>query len=36
VHVGNLRRKLNAAAGATLLQTMRGVGFLLRREGAAP
>lgn len=32
VHVGNLRRKLNAAAGEPLLQTIRGVGFLLRRE----
>ncbi|MBL0179453.1 MAG: response regulator transcription factor [Gemmatimonadetes bacterium] len=32
VHVGNLRRKLNEAAGVPLLQTMRGVGFLLRRE----
>lgn len=32
VHVGNLRRKLNAAAGEPLLQTLRGVGFLLRRE----
>jgi DNA-binding response OmpR family regulator len=36
VHVGNLRRKLNAAAGVTLLQTLRGVGFLLRREDDAP
>jgi DNA-binding response OmpR family regulator len=35
VHVGNLRRKLNAAAGVPLLQTIRGVGFLLRREEAA-
>lgn len=31
VHVGNLRRKL-AAAGAPLLQTIRGVGFTLRHE----
>ncbi len=36
VHVGNLRRKLNSAAGVPLLQTLRGVGFLLRREHAAP
>ncbi len=31
VHVGNLRRKLAAAAGEELLQTVRGVGFVLRR-----
>lgn len=36
VHVGNLRRKLNAAAGVPLLQTLRGVGFVLRREDGAP
>lgn len=36
VHVGNLRRKLNAAAGVPLLQTLRGVGFLLRRDDDAP
>ena len=30
VHVGNLRRKLKAAAGADLLQTVRGVGFRLQ------
>lgn len=36
VHVGNLRRKLNAAAGVPLLQTLRGVGFVLRREDDAP
>ena len=35
VHVGNLRRKLTAAAGEQLIQTVRGVGFTLRREGAA-
>ena len=32
VHVGNLRRKLEAAAGMPLLQTVRGVGFTLRAE----
>lgn len=31
VHVGNLRRKLNALAGEQLVQTVRGVGFILRR-----
>ncbi len=36
VHVGNLRRKLNAAAGVPLLQALRGVGFVLRREDDAP
>jgi len=30
VHVGNLRRKLTKAAGRALIQTIRGVGFLLR------
>ena len=30
VHVGNLRRKLETAAGMPLLQTVRGVGFILR------
>lgn len=30
VHVGNLRRKLREAAGADLLQTVRGVGFRLQ------
>src|SRR5512145_1433433 len=30
VHVGNLRRKLAAAAGEQLIQTVRGVGFSLR------
>ena len=29
VHVGNLRRKLDAAAGRPLLQTVRGVGYML-------
>lgn len=33
VHVGNLRRKLTAAAGEQLLSTVRGVGFTLRRTG---
>ena len=33
VHVGNLRRKLTAAAGEQLLSTVRGVGFTLRRMG---
>ena len=31
VHVGNLRRKLAVAAGEQLIQTIRGVGFTLRR-----
>ena len=30
VHVGNLRRKLKAAAGKELIQTVRGVGFRLQ------
>jgi two-component system OmpR family response regulator len=33
VHVGNLRRKLTTAAGESLLATVRGVGFSLRRNG---
>lgn len=33
VHVGNLRRKLTAAAGEQLLSTVRGVGFTLRHTG---
>ncbi len=32
VHLGNLRRKIEEAAGTTLLQTIRGVGFALRME----
>lgn len=32
VHVGNLRRKLQAAAGEQLIATVRGVGFSLRSE----
>jgi DNA-binding response OmpR family regulator len=35
VHVGNLRRKLMAAAGEPLLTTVRGVGFSLRRGAPA-
>jgi len=35
VHVGNVRRKLHKAAGENLIQTVRGVGFTLRREGAS-
>jgi DNA-binding response OmpR family regulator len=31
VHVGNLRRKVAKSAGEQLLQTVRGVGFILRR-----
>src|SRR5688500_16012227 len=31
-HVKNLRRKLTEAAGASLLTTVRGVGFSLRRD----
>ena len=30
VHVGNLRRKLKAACGDQLVDTVRGVGFALR------
>jgi DNA-binding response OmpR family regulator len=33
VHVGNLRRKLTAAAGEQLLCTVRGVGFMLHHVG---
>jgi two-component system OmpR family response regulator len=32
VHMGNLRRKLDRAAGESLIQTVRGVGFSLRRD----
>ena len=35
VHVGNLRRKLTAAAGEQLIQTVRGVGFTLRRTASS-
>jgi DNA-binding response OmpR family regulator len=31
VHVGNVRRKLQRAAGENLIQTVRGVGFCLRK-----
>jgi DNA-binding response OmpR family regulator len=34
VHVGNLRRKLRAAAGVDLIHTVRGVGFTLRLPGS--
>ena len=36
VHVGNLRRKLSAAAGEQLVVTVRGVGFALRQDASAP
>ena len=36
VHVGHLRRKLHEAAGETLISTVRGVGFMLRRPEQAP
>jgi DNA-binding response OmpR family regulator len=37
VHIGNLRRKLADATGEQLLQTIRGVGFSLRRtDDSAP
>ncbi len=35
VHVGNLRRKLDKAAGEKLIHTVRGVGFKLERPEAA-
>lgn len=35
VHLGNLRRKLAAATGDRLLQTVRGVGFALRYSECA-
>jgi DNA-binding response OmpR family regulator len=35
VHVGNLRRKLHDSAGGSLISTVRGVGFMLRRPEAA-
>src|SRR5687767_11242486 len=34
-HIKNLRRKLTEAAGETLLTTVRGVGFCLRREAGS-
>ena len=33
VHLGNLRRKLANAGAGDLLQTVRGVGFAMRRPG---
>lgn len=36
VHVGNLRRKLQEAAGVPLVHTVRGVGFQLQLPGAEP
>jgi two-component system copper resistance phosphate regulon response regulator CusR len=35
VHVGNVRRKLQKASGENLIQTVRGVGFILQRDQAA-
>ncbi|MBI1966511.1 MAG: response regulator transcription factor [Gemmatimonadetes bacterium] len=35
VHVGNLRRKLKAASGKELIQTVRGVGFRLQEPDKA-
>ncbi len=35
VHVGNLRRKLRGGGGDPLIQTVRGVGFILRRRDAS-
>ena len=35
VHVGNLRRKLQASCGRQLIQTVRGVGFSLREDAEA-
>jgi two-component system OmpR family response regulator len=32
VHVGNLRRKLDTALGEPILETVRGVGFVLRQQ----
>jgi DNA-binding response OmpR family regulator len=36
VHVGNLRRKLTAAGAGSLIVTVRGVGFSLRRSANPP
>ncbi|HET8632560.1 MAG TPA: response regulator transcription factor [Gemmatimonadales bacterium] len=36
VHVGNLRRKLHDASGGSMISTVRGVGFMLRRPETAP
>jgi two-component system, OmpR family, response regulator len=35
VHVGNLRRKLKAASGVELIETVRGVGFRLQSPDRA-
>lgn len=35
VHVGHLRRKLGEAGGPDLLHTVRGVGYILRKDGPA-
>jgi two-component system OmpR family response regulator len=35
VHVGNLRRKLREAGYDGLIQTVRGVGFCLKKNGSA-
>ena len=33
VHIGNLRRKIEAEGGARLIDSVRGSGFVLRKEG---
>jgi DNA-binding response OmpR family regulator len=35
VYVGYVRRKLQGAAAAPLIHTVRGLGYMLKREGAA-
>ena len=35
VHIGNLRRKLNAGGRSPLIHTIRGVGYMLHREEPA-
>jgi DNA-binding response OmpR family regulator len=35
VHIGNLRRKLTAGGGSSLIHTIRGVGYLLSQEEPA-
>jgi DNA-binding response OmpR family regulator len=32
VHIAHLRRKIDAGRSSTLIQTIRGVGFVLRAE----
>jgi two-component system response regulator MprA len=32
IYIGYLRRKLEAEGGARLIQTVRGVGYVLREE----